>query len=378
LPSVVAEQLIIPGFDKNPLEHLPTLISFAQRQRATGLVTFEDDLALATALAARRLNLTGPDPESVRRSAGKSACRAALADRGLSTVAYLEVNAKDGDVAIGSTPIDFPVVVKPGGLSGSHGVFLVNSNAELKTAIRSAYELSLDASLEKGTIVIEEYIEGKNATVEIAAFDGSYSLIGTSETEYDFQQIGSLQRFRLRAVNVPGQLQDSERDVLYNAAVRAVEACGLMDTVVHVELRLSSTGPHIIELNPRAAGAFLPEMIELCYGVPYTEIALAIASGEQMPALRKPQYKAAAVRFFSIPNQLLGRDKVQITNVVDPRRYLDSENFYRMQIRVQRGMYSFYNQMSSVGYVFTVGNNSSEANNAAEQAMALFHFDYVL
>lgn len=177
-----------------------------------------------------------------------------------------------------------PVVVKPVSLSGGYGVFLVNDFDLISRAVSKSRMLGLDGPLDQGIVMLEKYVEGRNVTVEIAAIRDSHTVMAVVDTDYDLMTVDGLDRFRLRGLNFPSVLPDTVRTEAIEVARRAVHACGLNDTVVHVELRCSPSGVRVIEVNPRAAGAFLPEVVELCSGCRYTETALAIAVRENAPS----------------------------------------------------------------------------------------------
>ncbi len=70
-----------------------------------------------------------------------------------------------------------------------------------------------------------------------------------------------------------------ERAALTAAAEAAISAVGLDHGVVHTELRMTSAGPRIIEINPRPAGNQITELIRLVTGVDLPRVAVELALG---------------------------------------------------------------------------------------------------
>lgn len=68
---------------------------------------------------------------------------------------------------------DFPILVKPSGLSGSKGVKIINNKNELD-------KLKIDNSW-----VIQEYLEGKSYSIEIAGFNNKYKTFQATEIIVD-------------------------------------------------------------------------------------------------------------------------------------------------------------------------------------------------
>lgn len=360
---------VIPDLYSNPSSYVSELAALGRVQGVAGVITFEDSLAWLSSAVARRLGLVGPDPSAVRTAMNKADCRSVLAAANVPGTDYVVVS--------GETPaevlhqIEPPVVVKPVSLSGGYGVFLVNDFGLISKAASKSRTLGLDGPLDQGVVLLEKYIEGRNVTVEIAAARDSLTVMAVVDTDYDLMTIDGLERFRLRGLSFPSVLPNNVRMEAIEVARRAVHACGLNDTVVHVELRCSPSGVRVIEVNPRAAGAFLPEVVELCSGCRYTETALAIAIRKNAPPETEPRYPAAAVRFFPVPAHLMGAKRFKVLAVTSDWGFLPQDQIYRIELRAVPGDLC-HGEMSSLGYIISVGNSPEEARDLAESAVTRF------
>jgi len=74
------------------------------------------------------------------------------------------------------------------------------------------------------------------------------------------------------------QPKDQQR-ALRDLAVKSVEALGFEDGVFHVECKFTSTGPQLIEVNPRMGGGQVRECNLLTWGVDLVEETLFLALG---------------------------------------------------------------------------------------------------
>ena len=70
------------------------------------------------------------------------------------------------------------------------------------------------------------------------------------------------------------------------AAVAALAALGLGWGAAHTELRVSPSGPVVIEVNPRLAGGMIPALIEAATGDDLVDAVIARCIGEPPGAAR--------------------------------------------------------------------------------------------
>jgi biotin carboxylase len=94
----------------------------------------------------------------------------------------------------------------------------------------------------------------------------------------------------------------------------------------HVELRLTAKGPAIIEVNPRLAGGFIPELVRLAFGIDMIKETIRLAAGETSD-IKARRGMHASIRFVT-PAQngtIQAIDGVTaasaIQNVVDVQMY---------------------------------------------------------
>lgn len=97
--------------------------------------------------------------------------------------------------------------------------------------------------------LLEAFADGREFSVELALVDGTVRFSGVTEkwvtSPPSFVEIGHV---------FPARLPARQRQALLDAARSATQALGLDTGVFHIELRWTSTGPRIIETNPRPGG----------------------------------------------------------------------------------------------------------------------------
>jgi biotin carboxylase len=184
-------------------------------------------------------------------------------------------------------------VVKPVRGTGSVGVRLCGQGGEV--AAHAEMLLSQRAN-ERGLpipsrILVEEYVSGAEYSVE--AFDGR--IVGVTRkllgSEPDFIEVGH---------DYPAPLGRLALEDLEAHAMHALAALRLDFGAAHVEVRLTARGPRTIEVNPRLAGGFIPELVRLASGVDLVAATVARAAGRPSPE-RAAGRGAASIRFLLPP-----------------------------------------------------------------------------
>jgi S-sulfo-L-cysteine synthase (3-phospho-L-serine-dependent) len=245
-----------------------------------GVTSSSEYFVAAAARAAHHFGLPGPDADAVAHCRDKSHQRRSLAAKGVPSPDFRVVTSVLEAVAATGV-LGRPVVLKPVTGSGSAGVRLCASTAEV--AEWAAYLLGTGVS----RILVETAIRGPEFSVE--TFDAAViAVVG--------KRLGPEPWFVETGHDVPAQIPPEQRDALGDTALRALTALGLGWGAVHTELRWSPSGPVVVEVNPRLAGGMIPAAVLAATGVDLVDAVVARASGGQLSA-PAPAAKHAAVRF---------------------------------------------------------------------------------
>lgn len=186
----------------------------------------------------------------------------------------------------------FPVIVKPRDNSGSRGVKLCNNLQELKEAIQEALNNS-----KKDTVLVEEFIEGREFSIEALHYDGKSEVIQFTEkktTQFPYNvELGHKQ---------PANILDAEKDEIRLMINRIAHCMSFENCASHTELKINERGIFIIETSPRLGGDYIASVLTpLSTGVNLEEQLLHIALDESVDIKTGRIEKASAVCFFSLP-----------------------------------------------------------------------------
>lgn len=331
--------------------------SINSNRKLIGVASSSEYFVGAAATIARRLGLPGPDPEAIAQIRDKGKQRELLraADVGIPDFRVVE---SASDAVAASEAVGLPAVVKPVSGSGSHGVRLCRSQREVEA---HAGQLLGQTENERGLpvpgrILIEQYIEGLEFSVETFGD----KVIGVTK-----KYLGPPPNFVEIGHDFPAELPSADLELIRAAALRALSALGLNWGPAHTELRLASDGPKIIEVNPRLAGGFIPELVFHATGIDLILATTLLATGRQRK-LEPTRRKHASLRFIttSRPGKLIAVSGIEaareVQGISDVQLYVEPG-----ALLTPRGDFR-----DRVGHVLATAETNAEAVSIAEAAFS--------
>jgi biotin carboxylase len=257
-----------------------------------GIVSSSEYFIETAAALAQAEGLPGGDPSVIARCRDKRRQRECLKSAGVPVPGFQFASSRQELAAAVSRPA-CPLVVKPAFGTGSIGVRLCRTAQEAYEHGAGLLERTVN---ERGAavdpaVVVEDYLQGPEYSVELMG----HSVIGITRKllspEPLFVEVGH---------DFPAEISDHQKTQLAEAAQQALAAIGLDWGPSHVELRVTPEGSTIIEINPRLAGGFIPELVRRAHDIDLIEHTLRLAAG-QNPALTQNVSCYASIRFILAP-----------------------------------------------------------------------------
>lgn len=283
------EITVINVFDHELLAQ--TAREVAARRSVAGLVCWDEPLVMPSAELAAEFGVPGLSVPGVHGCRDKLTARVRLTAAGLPQPGF-EMTATAEQARTAAARIGYPVVVKPRALGASMGVVLAADEAELD----AAYQVASDASLVgdepyRGGAIVEGYADGPEISVDGAVHKGEYLPMFVARKQSGlhpyFEETGHL------VDAADPLLHDS---VLMDTLAQAHRALGVEDGITHAEVRLTSRGPLIIEVNGRLGGDLIPFLGKCATGIDPGEVLVDLASGRR-PDLAATKSGVAGIRF---------------------------------------------------------------------------------
>ena len=263
----------------------------AERHRLSALLTYDETAVELAATIGLILGLPYLSPACARRCRDKLAMREALAAAGVPSARSIAV-ASLAEAETAAAAVGYPLILKPRSLAGSIGVVRVDSPADLAAAFEMTASASLPNFHSVVGVLLEEYLDGPEVSVESVVLDGQVTVVAITRKEVGFppyfEEIGHV-------VSAADPLPDES--AVRAVAMAAHEALGITRGVTHTEIKLTRRGPRIVEVNARLGGDLIPHLVHLATGIDLAAAALDVAAGRS-PRLTATRRAAASIRFL--------------------------------------------------------------------------------
>lgn len=269
----------------------PAILQAAKKHQIDGIMTLASDMPMqSVAVVSHEMGLVGISEDTAIKATNKAFMRDALKEAGVPVPFYFRIKGKDAFVEAVERvrKAGYKCIVKPADNSGSRGVDLLKDDTDLD----AAYDYTSHYS-RGGEIVVEEFMEGPEVSVETLAVDGDVRVIQitdklTTGAPY-FVEMGHSQ---------PSQLSEETRKIIAEVAVASNKAIGIENGPSHTEIIVTKDGPKIVELGARLGGdCITTHLVPLSTGVNMVECSIRIALGEK--ANLEPKWnKGSAIRYL--------------------------------------------------------------------------------
>ncbi len=243
------------------------IVELCRQEQVNGVVTNASDLlAEICAYVSGKLGLHGNDHEAIRHILDKNYVRAHTEGiEGLGQVRHLLYE--------GQAPEFYPCVVKPDSGSSKQGVSFVQNREGFEEAL--AY-----ASAVSDHVLVEEYIEGREISVESLSYEGRHQVLQVTDKDSSgyphFVELGHHQ---------PAELPQGLRERIDKVVPAILDRLDFRNGASHVEFRISPQNElFLIEVNPRGGGDHISDrLVELSTGYDYLKAMIEVAAGCYRP-----------------------------------------------------------------------------------------------
>ena len=336
---------------------IPAVVQAAKEYHIDGVMTLASDIPMRTVAAvAKECGLVGIDMDTAIKATNKAEMREALAAGNVPIPAFHRVRTEDAyREAIAC--FEEKCIVKPADNSGSRGVYLIN-NVRDEKQVAEAYAHSKQFS-RSGEIVVEEYMEGPEVSVETMSVDGVCHVVQitdklTTGAPY-FVEMGH---------NQPSMLSEEVKADIRRVAIAANRAIGIQNGPSHTEIKVTKQGAKIVELGARLGGdCITTHLVPLSTGVSMVELCIRIAMGEK-PEIKPAFDKGSAIRYFRH-----GAGHVVRLDGVDESGKMPGIQ----QVSVVHGLGEDVHEITSsaerMGFVVAQGDDPQEAIDRCEAAL---------
>jgi biotin carboxylase len=279
--ALADERAVISSEDEPALERL------ARAREVDGIVSPGADWPVGIAARiAERLGLPHPiDAATAAVATSKARQRERFAAAGIPCPRSFDPGAPD---------LPFPCVVKAPDRQGQRGLTLVGAASELEQALAEAAQ-----EARYGQVLVEELAEGPEITVNGIWENGSPVVLTVTD-----RVLAEPPAFGVALAHVWPSLHATDEAVA--VATEAARAVGIANGPSYVQVRITASGPSVMEVAARLGGGHDAELCRAALAVDLNALAVAFALGEpprEMPGASSTGHGSggACVRFLVAP-----------------------------------------------------------------------------
>ena len=262
----------------------------------------------------------------------------------------------------------YPVAVKIRHGAGSRGIYRADSEQALSGRLAEARAIQPD-----GPLLVEEWVEGPEISVEGFCCDGATHIIAITD-KLLYQGSSPVELGHTQASSHSQEIQQIVRECVG----KGIRALGINWSCFHAELKLSASGPRIIEIGARLGGDRISTHITpLSTGFNLLRAAILIALGH-CPSLTPIQDRGAAIRYFDT------RHTGALKCISGVRRIYDIPGLELLYLASERdgslrpgfSIGPIRSSLDRYGHVIFSGCNAHEAVTRAEKALKAIIFEF--
>lgn len=232
-----------------------------------GITTIATDLSIPTiSFVAEKLNLVSNSIEVSKNTTNKVLMRDRFLLNKVSSPRYMKIN---NDEVVFPEYLKFPLIVKPVDRSGSRGVSKVTNKEELVEAIKIAMRNSLCKE-----IVIEEYIEGKEVSVETISWQGKHYILAITD-----KITTGAPHFVEVEHHQPSMLSEEVILKIKEETIKALDSLAIYNGAGHTEIKIDKNKtPYVIEVGARMGGDFIgSHLVKLSTGYDFLKGVIEVS-----------------------------------------------------------------------------------------------------
>ena len=287
-PKAIGIQYADEFFNASTMDE-EAVLAAALQFKPNGIMTLATDMPMrGVAKVAEKMGLPGISYDTAVKATDKFEMIKAFKAHDVASPWFFTVDNVDELKALESQ-LSYPCIMKPTDNAGSHGVVLAKCFDDLL----KEYEYSRE-SARHGKVIIEEYLQGDEVSVEVMVVDGKVNILQITDKlttgAPHFVEMGHSQ---------PSRHPLETQKAIKVLATKACQAVGINQGPAHVEMMVTERGPVMIELGARMGGDNITTaLVPLSTGIDMVKATIDVALGNQ-PDIEPSLHCASAIRYIA-------------------------------------------------------------------------------
>lgn len=342
---------------KNPEKIINLLKSL--KYKFHGVLTLAAEIAVVTVSAiAEEFNLKGASIEASKICTNKYLMRKCFQENKIPSPDFnLLTNYKDFEKIISN--FNFPFVIKPIDNAGSRGVVIVENESMITNAINHSIRFS-----KSGKLLVEEFMDGVEISVEAFVQNNKIGILFLSDkirTEYPYPLDTH--------VIFPSNKSEAIQNEAIEIAKNAIRASGLNNSIVHMELMVTSLGVKVVEMAARGAGFHVfSKILKWVSGINTLDLLIDISLGIEFKY--ESFKKRGAILSFPICSEGIIESISGLEEIQNLEYISEAELYVKPGDKVNK----LKSGADRIGHIITLAETRDEAlkiNNIAENSLKI-------
>ncbi len=335
---------------------IPKAKELSVKEKFSTIISFAEDLIIPTEYLKKEVGIKN-QYEEIKNITNKFYQRETVSKYypELSTNAHKIRNKKDAEAI--AEYFNFPGMLKPVSMAGSRLACKVESRKDFLEVIE---DLTKEEFFHTD-FILEEFLIGSDWYGEENAFFDDYVSVESIVSNGEITHLAVSSKpmiakpFRETGLVVPTTLSQDKQNHLFEASSKVIKALNYKNGPTHIELKLTSSGPKLIEFNPRAGGP-VPFLIQTSSDYPIINQIVRSYLGEEISNFSGFKNSSA---FFSF--QVGSGEKVVLDNINDKVSF-SNKNIKEFFIFKHKGeiVDPAIGTSAMLGFAYVVGETPAE------------------
>jgi len=282
-----------------------TTKTIAFKHKVDGIVTgqMEKPMRLMARLS-KEMGYVFHSPEVVETSLDKWLMKQAFLMHGVPCAKGKLYGEKEHVTRESLVDFSYPLILKPKDAFSSRGVYKIDKFEDI--GIRLSETRSFASC---GEVIVEEFLQGKEYSVETITFKGETTVIQVTEkfiTPFpNTVEMGHLQ---------PAIINEQQKYEVESIVKSAIRAIGIDYSASHAEVMITAGGVKMIEIGARLGGDFIASYLtRASTGISMDKAAVQVALG-MAPDVERMKSRYSFIKYIELP---LNKKVIEILPVDD-------------------------------------------------------------
>ncbi len=333
----------------------PKLVELCKYRNVDGIYTMASDQPMnVVAMIGEELGLNTISAEAAKKTTNKGEMRKTLKLQNIETPGFFIVN-DPLELEEYSFQLKYPCVMKPTNSSGSRGVVYIENKNNLYKEYSYAKEYSKD-----GEVIIEEFLSGKEYSVESISNKGSVKVIAITE-----KYTSGTPNFIETGHNIVNDMPNNIVKEIEKYVIEVLKELKVNVGPAHTEVILTKEGPRIVEVGPRLGGDYITsDLVPLSTGYNMVKDSIRIAMRDVIKE-EKRIADTSVIRFFYTHDKGIYKG-IQGIEAVEKSDYLKKIDCFK---KVGEYIDGYQNSSDRIGYFILSGKNTNEVMFEADRLL---------